>query len=229
MISYDVIEHIYDLGVYFSKLPLLSDGSMRVVFASSANSHNPLINNQRIKAQKVIELKDRPKEWGHKERDALQSYLGIRKKIISTYAPHLTQDEVDMLARATRGLIKQDIEKVVVDYNATGIITYSPDHSSNTCDPLTGNWAEHLMDTVEVKNLLSKSGFNVSVLPGYFDSAGKSYKRVAKESLNLAIRGLGGYNLAVAPYYVICGTHNPVRKYQENEYATQKSMDEVAP
>lgn len=209
IVSYDVIEHIYDLGSYFLKLPRLSDGSMRVVFASSANSHNPVINRQRMRVQHEIENKDRPREWGHKERDALQSYLGIRRDIISAHAPHLEQDVVEKLAQATRGLIKHDIERVVDGYCATRSIACSPAHPSNTCDPLTGNWAEHLMDTGEVSKMLSDTGFKVSVLPGYYDSAGKSYKRVIKEALNRAISLSGTYCLVAAPYYAICGKQVP--------------------
>jgi hypothetical protein len=205
MVSYDVIEHIYDLNGYFRKLPQLSDGTMRVVFASSANSHNPIINRQRMKAQRGIELKDRPKEWGHKERDALQSYFSIRKGIISAYAPHLSPDEIEKLAQVTRGLIKKDIEKAVDDYCTGETLTCSPDHPSNTCDPLTGNWAEHLMDTDDVRKMLSRSGFEVTVLPGYYDSAGTSCKRVVKESLNLVISRLGWFRLAAAPCYVMYG------------------------
>lgn len=215
MVSYDVIEHIYDLDSYFSKLPHLSDGLLRVVLASSANSHNPVINYKRMQMQQEIEQTNRQKAWGHKERDALQSYLGIRRGIISAHAPHLAHDEVEELAHKTRGLIQSDIEAVVDKYCATRIITYSPDHPSNTCDPLTGNWAEHLMDTADVKKTLAKSGFEVSVLPGYFDSAGKSCKRAIKEMLNLAISQLGMYCLVAAPFYIMYGTQVSGRKSAE--------------
>lgn len=215
MVSYDVIEHIYDLGDYFNKLPQLSDGSMRVVFASSANAHNPVIKRQRMKAQREIEHEDRQKEWGHKERDSLQSYLGIRRGIVSAKAPQLEHDEIEKLAHATRGLIKRDIEKVVDAYLATGTITYSPAHPSNTCDPFTGNWAEHLMDTGELTKMLSESGFEVSILPGFYDSAGTSFKRSVKEMLNVAINGFGAYGLAAAPYYVIRGSQLSDNKFRQ--------------
>lgn len=205
MVSYDVIEHIYDLDSYFSKLPHLSDGLLRVVLASSANSHNPVTNYKRMQMQQEIEHTNRQKAWGHKERDALQSYLGIRRGIISAHAPHLAHDEVEELAHKTRGLIQSDIEAVVDMYCATRTITYSSGHPSNTCDPFTGNWAEHLMDTADVKKMLAKSGFEVSVLPGYFDSAGKNYKRAIKEMLNLVISRLGVYCLVAAPFYIVYG------------------------
>jgi 2-polyprenyl-3-methyl-5-hydroxy-6-metoxy-1,4-benzoquinol methylase len=204
VVSYDVIEHIYDLGSYLSKLTHLSDGTMRIVFASSANIHNPIINRQRMRTQYEIEHNNRAKEWGHKERDALQSYLSIRREIIFVHAPHLPHDDIEKLAHATRGLVKHDIEKIVDEYCVSGTITYFPDHPSNTCDPHTGNWAEHLMDTADLKVLFSNAGFEVSVVPGYYDSAGKSYKRLIKETLNMAISRLGAYCLVAAPYYVIC-------------------------
>lgn len=227
MVSYDVIEHIYDLGSYFSKLPRLSGGSMRVVFASSANCHNPVINRQRMRVQYDIEHKDRAKEWGHKERDALQSYLGIRRGIISAYAPHLGQDEIEKLAHATRGLIKSDIVKIVHGFCATGTIAYSPGHPSNTCDPLTGNWAEHLMDTGEVCRMLADSGFEASVVPGYYDSAGSSCKRVVKEVLNHAINRLGTHGLVAAPYYAVCGKQAPGGTPRQEPQGGRKSGIEV--
>ena len=37
---------------------------------------------------------------------------------------------------------------------------------SNTCDPLTGNWAEHLLDFNKIIEITTKS-FKVEIVPGY--------------------------------------------------------------
>ena len=145
--SYDVIEHIYDIENYLRNLSHLSKNPFRIVFGSGANIKNPRTRRSLQKEQIRIEHQSREKVWGHKDRDTLKSYLDARKEIISSYAANISSNTVSQLAVATRGLVKQDIEKCVDEYRSTGAISYKPDHPTNTCDPYTGNWAEHLMDT----------------------------------------------------------------------------------
>lgn len=61
-----------------------------------------------------VEYLDREKSWGHHERDSLRAFLNVRRDIISEYASDLTVEQVDLLARSTRGLIRCDIESCVI-------------------------------------------------------------------------------------------------------------------
>ena len=74
VMSYDVIEHVYDVDSFFADLPRFSSGRLSIVMASSANGANPLIRRHVMRAQQQAESEDRAAEWGHKERDALRSY-----------------------------------------------------------------------------------------------------------------------------------------------------------
>jgi len=206
IVSYDVIEHIYDVESHFSKLGLLADHEFRIVYASGANSANPK-NVRLVKKEQIdAEYKSRDKKWGHKDRDTLQAFLDVRKNIIAAYAPDLSLEVVEQLARSTRGLIQRDIEKCVDEFRLKGRIMYQMDHPTNTCDPYTGNWCEHLMDFDWLEEIIRKAGFAGEIMAGCYNSYGSYPKKIAKISLNAMIKILGRRSMFMAPYYVVYAT-----------------------
>lgn len=203
--SYDVIEHIHDIEGYLRGLRGLSEGGFRIVFASSANMRNPLVRLKWRRAHLDCEYKDRQRKWGHKERDSLRSYLGIRKDIIRDCDGELSEAEVEDLARRTRGLMKGNIEERVEEYKRTGGIEYKPDHPTNTCDPNTGNWVERLMEPEWLEGILREEGFKAEILSGYWPYSKCFAVRLLKDGLNVGIWMLGRKGLCIAPYYVVFG------------------------
>lgn len=203
--SYDVIEHIYDIEGFFNNLHLLSNGSLSVVMSSGANNFNPLIRKSLMKKQCEEEFRDREKKWGHKERDCLRAYLEVREEMVLKYAQNLTKKEVRQLARLTRGMIEVDIKKCVNEYLKTGQFPQEPSHPTNTCDPYTGNWKEHLMDPCWLQDILSKSGFKVEILSGYYGRPKKIIKRPYANFLNLLIYISKRQGIKIAPFFTIYG------------------------
>lgn len=207
--SYDVIEHIYDIESFFRKIPFLSDASLTAVMSSGANTFNPLIRREEMKRQLEAEYKDRGKKWGHKERDCLKSYLKVRGEMIHKYLQELdkelTEEEIVQIARNTRGMIEADIQKCVDKYLETGRFPPEPRHPTNTCDPYTGNWAEHLMNPYYLGNILSKSRFKVEVLSGYYGRPKDIIKRFLSRILNMAIYISKKQGIRVAPFYTVYG------------------------
>ena len=201
--SYDVIEHIYDIEAFFTQIPHLSQQSLTVVMASGANMFHPLIRKHIMKKQREIELKDREKEWGHKERDSLRAYSTLRKEIIRNYA-FLPEEKVQILARATRGMIEPAIKACVDIYVKTGYVPQVA-HPTNTCDPYTGNWAEHLMDPYHLRDLLSREGFKADVLPGYYGHYEQSIKQLIGRILNGCIYYAGKQGIRLSPFFTIYG------------------------
>lgn len=204
--SNNVIEHIYDIEGYLKKLHLLSDNPFRIAFSSNANIKNLLIRKRLKKIHLEKEYQDSAEQWGYKERDTLKSFLKIRKEIIINYDPTLDLQVVEKIAVSTRGLIIQDIKKHIDEYKKKGSISYTPDHSTNTCDPYTGNWAEHLIDLEWLEDILRGEGFNARVLCGYYGYSSDVFRRSLKGILNSLIQGLGRHGLWLAPYYVVFGS-----------------------
>lgn len=202
--SYDVLEHIYDVESHFKQLSCLSGNKFRIVYASGANIKNLRSVYYLKKEQIEAEYKTRDKKWGHKERDSVQAFLDVRKNMISGYAPDLSFEIVEHLARSTRGLMQRDIEKCVDEFRLKGNISYHIDHATNTCDPYTGNWCEHLIDFEWLEQILRNAGFSVEIIPDHYDTAGESLlKKITKICFNVIIRFSGRWGMFIAPNYVV--------------------------
>ena len=189
MASHDVLEHIYDVDDFCSKLHLLSHKGTTMIHAAGANMfHYPTV--KRISRKQIeVERIDRQKQWGHKERDCLLAYLEERKKIIAGYASSLNNDEMEQLAMLTRGLMREDIIKVVDRYVQNNELPRLIEHPTNTCDPHTGNWMEHFMNPYYLVETVTFNGFDAKVLPlYYYEAGGSSIKNLVARLLNLVIR-----------------------------------------
>jgi len=203
--SYDVIEHIYDIKAFLRKLQLLSDQPLNVFLSTGANSLNLIKKKALMKKQVEIENTDRVKKHGYKERDCLKAYLKVREEMITEYNKDLTNNEVKILARATRGMMETDIYQCIDKYLKTNEFPFEPVHPTNTCDPFTGNWAEHLMDPYYLKEVLLQTGFEVEVLGGYWSPPEKSMKSYLGIFLNIIIYLFKKQGIRIAPFYTIYG------------------------
>ncbi len=209
--SSDVIEHIYDIKSFFSKLPQLGSNSLSIVMCSGANPFHPYIRRQLIKKQVKHEYYDRKMDYGHKERDSLKAYRKTRAEIIDSYLAknslELKKDEVLKLLETTRGMNFIDIQKAIDKYNKFQKFPSPQQYPTNTCDPLTGNWCEHLMNPFELAKIVSASGIASSVYPGYYGNFPGFAKRFIGKLLDQIISSniLGRKSLVLAPFYTIYG------------------------
>jgi hypothetical protein len=203
--SFDVIEHVYDVDAFMQSMGQLRHSSLRIVHASGANIRNPLYVYETVRMQKEMETRDRPMIWGTKERDTLKSYFSVRLEIIQQCAPDLSASEAEKLAHLTRGLQKDDIQRAVEEYKSRGQIRYRPDHPTNTCDPNTGNWAEHLMHTDRFEPILKRQGFQVQILSGYRGHFKQKIFNLALPLINGLISLLGFHAMPISPYYIVYG------------------------
>lgn len=203
IVSYDVIEHIYDVASHFVTISRLRYPNLHLTYASGANGANPRYVRQVRRTQQRVENQTRPAEWGHKGRDALRAYVDIRRDIVRAAAPDLPDAVVDDLAERSRGLMAGDIERLVVEPYLAGRPTYRPAHPSNTCDPLTGNWCEQLLDFDWIVASASHAGLAARVSAGRYAMAGTPRQDVLRRSLNAGIAALGSQGIRLAPYYVV--------------------------
>ena len=229
--SYDVIEHIYDMESFLKTVPACSNNRLAVVMSSGANIYNWFRRKQLMRKQLKVEYNSQPKQWGHKERDCLKSYLEIRKEIIRDYLQNagkkLGKEQIEKLARNTRGMIEADIQKCVDEYLATGKLPPSPDHPTNTCDPYTGNWMEHLMNPWHLANVLSEAGFNSQVLSGYYGRSNNCIKKILGYAFNLFIRIFPNQGMRISPFYTVYAKRGPGCLSQANLQSQKTVVTEI--
>jgi len=170
VISYDVIEHIYDLESFFQKLVHVCKRDCFISMWTSANSYNPKIVEKLENTHYRSEYLGFQKVNGWKERDSLIAYVKIRENIIKDYLNKrgiaIDEQVIAGLVKNTRGKKKEDIERYVAQYLLSEKISTVQNEKfpSNTCDPLTGNWAEHLIDFDELVKIV-RSFENAFILP----------------------------------------------------------------
>jgi hypothetical protein len=200
--SNDVIEHVYDLGRHLDDLTALSTRRMRLVIASEANGANPRIRRRTTSMQRDVENRDRDPDPEDRPLDSVRAYKTLRAEIIQSAAPELSKEAVEELARLTRGCAGADIERAAVNYASEGRLPDPLSHHTNTCDPLTGNWAERLMPPSSLVRMLERRGFSATAKPGRYSAFPGMKGRVAA-GLNGLIRVTGLLGLVIAPYYLI--------------------------
>lgn len=205
IVSRNVIEHIYNLSDFFETLASFSDKELTLFFATTANIKNPLTVWYTERIQRMLELKGMTTKWG-KERDTLKPYLQIRKEILAEEFTSLKSNEIEQLALVTKGLIKADIVSYTQAYMDTGVLEKTTVRGFNTCDPHTGNWAEHLVAIDEYEDLFHKNKFDFEVINGFYNTNyAQKLLNLITPVINYLIRITGNRAVYLAPFIGLAG------------------------
>jgi len=173
ILNYDVLEHLYKPFEVFNILKdyLAEDGM--ILMASGSNTYNPII---RILFSKKHLISEFYGTGNGKEIDSKDPFYKIRKKIIQQHFPYLDDEKFAKFAKFTRGLRKEDIISAVelhLEKNKIFILPYL----NNTCDPITGNWDENLIEYFDLRDRL-KDLFNfVTVKNGFYPEVKANFKK----------------------------------------------------
>ncbi len=199
--SRNVIEHVYDLDDFFAATNKINSDKLLLFLSTTANEKNPLVNRYTKRLQKNFELKGSPIAWGDKRIDPKNSGLQQRKRIIENAFPEIKEETVLALAKATRGKIKSDILVEVKHFLLSGKFPQELMHPTNTCQPDTGSWVEHLLPLSEYEFLINKNGFRFSYVNGFYNTHySQHYLNWITPSVNFAICKLGKNATALAPF-----------------------------
>ncbi len=197
----DVIEHIYDLDHFFSGLKKMNE-QMITVFTTASNPCNffKVKSLQRLQAKDELEGSD-PADSVLAGAVPHESFLHMREKIIRLNFPSMTDDQIMLLAKLTRGLKEDDIIDACSLFVKTGDLPVH-ENSTNTCHPITGSWTERVLPLSYFEKLYEKYGFRLEVISGFYNSYIAGPKWVVNKILNLVIK-LTGKN--TAPFITLIG------------------------
>ena len=203
----DVIEHIYNLNIFFSNIYLLNN-KMVTAFTTAS------VYDNYFKRKKLYELMYQDEHIGSnvlhatsKDEYAGLAYFEIRKQIIQKQFPQLKHEITLQLATATKGLIKNDILFFVNKYLQDGIIEKTQQNNHNTCDPMTGNFTERMLTNKAYQRLYTQNKFDVKVIAGFYGAKGNSIKSVVQKLLNIIINifNKNAVSRVVAPLILLVG------------------------
>lgn len=199
--SFDVLEHIYDFDKWINTIFGLR--SFSVLFMTSANPENPYIRRRLKKIHNIAESLGCKNNIRNGDLFIDNSFLKEREIIIKNRYPELRDKEIILLSEKTRGLMKDDIEKVAGEYVSKGIVSYYFNHPTNTCEPYTGNWAERLIDLGQLKQTAGKLGLNVRITNSLYCYSGNVCLNSVKYIFNKFIRFAGPEWLLISPAIMV--------------------------
>lgn len=199
--SFDVLEHIYDLEYWFSKVNELPK-PFSLCFMTSANSSNPYVKRKLKKIHFKAEYVGSSKKKGWKERDAHLPFLEIRKNLIAKKFD-LENDILIQLAKNTRGLYGQDILDYAKMQLEKGTFVDRLKHPTNTCDPYTGNWAEHIIDRKSLKKQIENKTTKVKFTNSFYSYSKNKVLNLPKYLINFMMSILGEESLVLSPSYTL--------------------------
>jgi hypothetical protein len=167
LVGIDVIEHIYRLDLFFDGLKALNP-HMAMVFSTASTPFNPWVK------RRLRRFMERD-EQGH---DGKPGFYQLRRDFIAQSRPDLLPQELDRLARQTRGLAFQDI-------NSQFSILNSQFSIPNTCDPRTGSWTERILPIEDYRRYARPC--RVTYAKGFYNRHHQGLKGLAARTLNLLL------------------------------------------
>lgn len=201
LVGTDVVEHIYDLGKFFSTLKKLNKNII-IVFTTASNDRNWWKKKKIIRAQHKDEWKGDDSENG---AESILSFREVRKNIIKTQLPEINDTELKEFIIKTRGLRKDDIIKACNIFKEKKLFPKLISHPTNTCDPLSGSWTERFLTFSEYKNLFAKNGFSLSIKNGFYNQYHGGIKAGVLYLLNILIKVFGKSGSFISPFIILTG------------------------
>lgn len=168
--SRNVVEHIYQLQHFFACIKN---------YQPQAISYNSTTANIRNPASRLKHIR-----WHQKWEKV---YRQQRLAIIAEMAPAVSTAVLQRLATLTRGMALAEIREAVTHYLATETFPAALNTGSNTCDPYTGVWAEHLLNEAEYRQLIDETYYSISFKAGFWDT---HYTSKWKQGLGKLMNGL---------------------------------------
>ncbi len=175
ILSRNVIEHIYDLDDFYGSMAAAQPQAI-LYFSTTANYYNPLMYAFHY--------------YVHRKFEKL--YLPQRGKIIKDIFPEISDADLSVLSKATRGLAMQDLEKAVIAFRDRKILPDPSRFYTNTCDPESGMWQENLLKKSDYKRIITSKGYTLIYRSAFWDTHySGSFKNMAARGMNVITRLLG--------------------------------------
>ena len=192
IISRNVVEHIYDLARFFDAT--YNDQPHALHYHSTtANIYNIASHLKHVLWHKKWES-----IYSVKRMDLIEKEIG-------------RGEQSQLLTRKTRGLAGEDLKNAIEVGKATRIYPDPSIHYTNTCDPVTGVWAEHLLSAKQYRKMINHKQYDLKFAPGFWDT---HYKNGIVNGitgiLNYVIRLLGKGGMYISPFiYIIAKPLHP--------------------
>lgn len=189
IISRNVVEHIYDLNDFYGCM-MQDQPNAILYFSTTANIYNPMMYLYHINHHRDYEK--------HKSKPD-------RIKYIQERCNSLSQENLDKLVSATRGLAIHDLDVAIAAFENNGVLPNPSKFKTNTCDPYSGIWYENLINKSDYKQIIESKGYKMYYQGAFWDTHySNTLKNMVTKGLNIITKSLGKkHGIYVAPFVYI--------------------------
>ena len=189
--SRNVVEHIYSLEGFYSKL--FRSGLTTVCYSTTtANYHNPAM---------------RWKHYWYHHKVEKGFYRKQREEFIKELKPGIGAVDLAKLVKQTRGRAFSDLTDTIEKYFNKQPVQAIPSLRSNTCNCRTGVWAEHLITKQQYVHIIENAGFTATYTAGFWDTHYKyAVVNLFTRFLNGIIKISGSKGYWFAPFVNVVAT-----------------------
>ncbi len=200
IVSRDVVEHIYKPDLFFKNCVLFYKHAVHV-HNTSANKYNIFKRKYFKKLHHKDEWEGNPDQF--KPGDSVEPFFELRKKFIQSHFPDLSGTELIYLSSLTRGETYADIQSEVENYLNNQKPVFE-NIGSNTCDPATGNWSEHLMSLKQYESFVKSRRYRTRWHFSPYDVwSHTGLNKLIRQILNRMIQLLGHQAKWIAPAIIM--------------------------
>jgi 2-polyprenyl-3-methyl-5-hydroxy-6-metoxy-1,4-benzoquinol methylase len=189
----EAIEHVRSLDMMFDNCHTLLKPGRRLLIVNDSNRFNTSVRSATFQM-----WKERDSSWEHAEflktvrpvehRDA-KPYAVMREEIIRRTNPDIATDVCAQIVAATAGLSEPQIIETTRNYRP-GTLLPTPPPFSWCRNPVTGEYAERLLDPFEIAEMLRKRGFKAQILHAFRRFPFRLLNAIAFRPLNVGLFNL---------------------------------------
>jgi ubiquinone/menaquinone biosynthesis C-methylase UbiE len=188
--SNEAIEHVHDLDRMFDSCARLIRRGGRVVIVNDCN-----LRNRKVKQEMEAMWSERERSWDWSnylrairpvEHGEARPFELMRREIVEAANPTLEEANVQSIVDATAGMLKPEIEEIAASFNNDTRLPPRP--KFDWCrNPMTGEYAERLLDPFELADMMRGRGFSVTIRHGFRRKPLNLLNGVQFKPLNIAL------------------------------------------
>ena len=188
LISTDTIEHVYDLDEMIGNFVKINP-KIKMIFTTASNFDNKIKSKELQKSM---------------IKDEIEEFIPMRKTYISNSFSNLKEEEINLLAKKSRGLRYVDLDDFVKFYQENKSFKKIEIDDYNCCEPEFGAWTERILPIEDYKKTASNYGLTLDVDNSFYCVVDKKgIKKYIVNLLNYFVLNNSSLGIKLAPTIIL--------------------------
>jgi 2-polyprenyl-3-methyl-5-hydroxy-6-metoxy-1,4-benzoquinol methylase len=195
--SVEAVSHYADVSAFLREAARVLKPGGFLLIADGNNGANPLVARKVRAVWRAFECGEPDTQVG--DHRVLKSFRDMRRELLTSSYPQLADDELNLLAHNTAGLMETDVRRAAELYIATGRLPEHPYRDGDLAMSPRGIAIERLFHPRKLAREIDDYGFRARALGYWGGAGGRSLVRAA----NGVLASLTRVSIPFAPAFRI--------------------------